>query len=98
MIRFFVERETRDLLFVFWSPGHEQHLEGCALCIAGDPSSICWTQVSEQYLARKCVRVSVAKAKRHPQWEAGNGFSMRVDWMSTTIAKDGVAVLPYPPS
>jgi hypothetical protein len=92
-IRFYQERETGDLLFVYYKPGHVQHLEGCANAIARDPSSLCWTVVGTGYLEEKCERLARPKARRHPHWRTM--FSFRADWMARQIHSKGLAVLPY---
>ena len=91
-IRFYQERETGDLMFMFWQPGHVQHLEGCHTGIAHDASSLCWGGCCHAYLNR-CKRLSGKRAASHPQYTTT--FATRVEWMREEIQQRGIAVLPY---
>ena len=94
-ICFYQERATKDCLFVWRKPGHEQHLEGCANAISGVPSSVCWTAVGDSYLLARCRRVTRGEVAESPGTAV---LLMRADWMAQQIDEHGIAVLPYPPS
>jgi hypothetical protein len=99
-IRFYEERDSKDLLFI-WRDRDRASVwnnQGCSTAIWGDALSVNWGEVSNDYLYKKCRRLTLFEVRRrlldNSQWET---LVFRAAWMSNEMQTKGEAILPWPP-